>query len=246
MDARNNLFRPKVMFKRLVISDGSPSIDNFPEYRESWERARPRAGFRRYARSGLVNRPFDPHDLSPFWVLTRSANAEVHKEFRSNPKAYSKAPGAWWVYGYRDWTWVGAVGSSEGDLAFELVRVRAFARWGPGREAPLSYPEGTATVSMSGSGEAKKWIDHAAEFGAPFAEQYLADLPQKPASRAYIVYAYVFGTAVAVVVGGVLAGVLGALGFPSWITIPVWLGVSIAGVSLLCRWQRTESPTPKS
>jgi hypothetical protein len=181
------------------------------------------------------SRLFSGNELGPDWVLKRSLNAEFHQEFRNNPKGFSKAPAsAWWVHGYRTWTWVQGVEAIGNKLEFNLAQVQAFAQWGPGRQAPVTSPACHATVSLRDSAEAQMWIHMMqADLGQPFTTDYVASLPSKPMTGAFVAYTYVFWTAVAAVVGLIPAAVLAALGVPLWILVPLWLVGCVATVRFL-------------
>jgi hypothetical protein len=189
-------------------------------------------------RPGQVNH----FDLCPFWVLKRSANEELYQEFKKNPEAYSKTPGAYWVVGHRDWTWVERLFSADKNTNFQfvLVRVKSAAAWGrAGREAPTNDPEGTAHLSLKDTDNAKLLKEHldriAPELGPPFTEEYIANLPVKPITGGMLIYYYVFWIGLAVVI---MLGVLSVLGFPSWTRPPLLVGGCLIAIYLLRRWKQ--------
>lgn len=183
-------------------------------------------------------RPFSCEGYGPDWVLKRSLNADFYDEFKKSPRAFSRVnPLYWWVKGYRRWTWVNALQMTGGNrLNFSLIPVQALAQWGPGQQAPFTLPGVGISVSMGSPNEAQLWLqmisfspnpDLRADFGSPFTDEYIANLPSKPASATFKAYTYLFWAYAAALAGFLGAGILAAMSIPLWIA--VLLGLVIAG-----------------
>jgi len=191
----------------------------------------------------------DSIDFGPFWVLRRFLNEELHQEFISNPRGFSKAPfNAWWVKGLRDWIWVQNLELAGNDLRFGLVRIQALAMiWETGaKPVPNSHWEGWAQLSLGSSDNAarlKNYIEDAVkpEFGSPFEPNYIANLPVTPPSRGYVGYYYVFWTVLAVTI---VVSILRSIGAPLYIAVPIVLVCCILTVRFLGRWLKRRSNAP--
>ena len=181
-------------------------------------------------------RRFDTYRLGSFWTLTRSANEDLHRQFRKDPSTHSnwKPRTAWWVKGSLIWSWVGGesacvVSESPKIVDFhELTRIQAIAQSGPGRQLPGSTMDGWAQVKLKNAEEAQRLIDKVNGFieppnESPFSQDYLASVPAKPMSASYRAYYYFFWIFLAAPFAVVLLlmpvkVVAAALGVP----IPVW------------------------
>jgi hypothetical protein len=220
LDPHNNPVRGEIMLRHLPRI----AIDERGKEHKVYERhAYPMAG-------GKV-------PLSPFWAFKRTANEGLYKEFMSQPGEYSKVRGAWWVHGYRGWSWVEDVcGSDQGKLEFTLEAVRAFSQWGPGRQVPTSYPEGKVSLSFEPAVDTttlqnsiKGWKDSK----PVFREEFLASIPYKPETPAFKAYTNVFWVAVAEVIP---LGVLWGMEAPPWVMLLVGIGVAWFTLHLLKRF----------
>ena len=176
--------------------------------------------------------------LSPFWVFKRTANEGLYKEFMSNPSQHRKVPGAWWIHGYRGWSWVEDVGSAgNGNLEITLEGVRVFSQWGPGRQVPHTFPEGKVLLSFESAADATKLLHdiNARKDSQPvFEKEFLAGLPYKPETTAYKAYTNVFWVAVAEVIP---LGVLWGMEAPLWVILLVGLVVAWFTLYLLKRFR---------
>lgn len=176
--------------------------------------------------------------LSQFWVLRRAANEELYKEFIQNPAGFTKVRTAWWVHGYRKWSWVkGVQRSANGDVLFSLDSVRAFSAAGPGKHVPTCQPEGTVSLIFDRSvdtGQLERIIAGLVEPGAPFREDFISAIPTKPETPAFKAYTNIFWVAVAEVVP---IGVLWGAGAPTWVILLVGIGVAWFVLYLLKRFR---------
>jgi hypothetical protein len=187
--------------------------------------------------------------LSPFWVLKPSANQELHKQLMNNPTAFSKAPGFWWVHGSYGWSWVSEITPHGGsELDFTLNRVVAISKWGPGRDTPSSYLEGTARLRMQkGDADTLKrcivdgWPDLISldkkynvkpDLESAFGKEYIQKLPEKPETTTHVAYFYVFWTSIVLAIA--LGLLLGMDASPA-ATILVSLGISLVTIRFLGR-----------
>jgi hypothetical protein len=174
---------------------------------------------------GISHRFADSIDFGPFWVLKRFLNEELHREFLSNPKAFSKAPiAAWWIHGMRDWSWVQSLDQEDRDLRFGLVRIQAVSTWQTGaKPTPANHWEGTAKLSLKTAEDARRLKERIEEsirpeLGFPFTHDYIANLPTKPPSKGVIAYYYVFWTALP---AAILLGILLGMGAPLYVAVPI-------------------------
>lgn len=176
--------------------------------------------------------------LSPFWVFKRTANEGLYNEFMSNPAQYSKVRGAWWVHGYRGWSWVEDISSvGNGNLEVTLKAVRAFSQWGPGKQVPHSFPEGRVLLRFESAADATTLLGkiNAWKDSQPvFREEFLAALPYKPETTAYKAYRNVFWIAVAEVIP---LGVLWGMGAPPWVILLLGVGVAWFTLYLIKRFR---------
>lgn len=221
LDRHNNLVRKEV----VLIDLPKIVIDERLEEKKVYET-------HRFPMSG-GNVP-----LSPFWVLKRTANEELYKEFMQNPRVFSKVPGAWWVHGYRGWSWVERVCiGRNNDLELTLTAVRSLSQWGPGRQVPSTYPEGVVGLQLAQAAESKKLeevIKGLVESGPPFREEFLTSIPHKPETTAYTAYTYVFWVGVAEVIP---LGILLGAAAPPWLIFAVSLAVGWLTVLMVKRWR---------
>ncbi|HEV2382060.1 MAG TPA: hypothetical protein VG206_20000 [Terriglobia bacterium] len=164
-----------------------------------------------------------------------------------NPTAYAKAPGAWWVRGYVDWTWIrrqpeNPHRSDDGRwvLKFpELWRVRVVDQLGPGPDSPITNIEGTASLSLASREAAESLRDLIKsvvkpELESPFTPEYVASLPKKPMSAGFRSYLYIFWVGLA---AAIMLGVLWGANAPSWITVPAVAAGCFVVVRLIRGWE---------
>jgi len=240
LDANCNLLKTKIKFQRkkdwvpAMVDPFEGKIEPHLEERFGWER-----------------HPEGKFALDPIWVLSRAGNENLHREFMANPRGFSKAPlAAWWVHGYRVWTWVRLVRTrGDSDLLFTLELVEVGSQWGPGQELPSTHTQGMVRLSFKDRAlrdEVERCVkqerDQSAESGDPFRQEFLANLAHKPESTAYRVYGYVVWAAIACTVP---LGILLGAGAPWWFDVPVcvlfgWLGVRLAN------YLRATQGTPRS
>jgi Superinfection immunity protein len=229
LDEKNGPLLKNVVFK--------PKLETVYEYedRQPWKQSpkplRPREKWREGVRP--IHQP-----LGSFWVLDRSLNEDLDREFKQNPTGYSKMIRAWWVRGCREWTLVsGQVDIHAGrDLKEWVVeiprleRVHTYSMWGPGREVPVSSFEGSARLFVKTRAEAealKEKINRVVQddLGAPVSQEYVDSLPVKPMSGTYKVYYYVFWTSLG---GATLLAVLWGAGAPFGVILLGSLGGCLA------------------
>jgi hypothetical protein len=169
--------------------------------------------------------------LSPFWVFKRTANEGLYNEFMSNPAQYLKVRGAWWVHGYRGWSWVENISRlGDGSLEVILLGVRAFSQWGPGKQVPHTFPEGRVLLRFESAADAMELLDDISARKDPqpvFREEFLSALPYQAETTGYKAYTNVLWIGVAEVIP---LGVLWGMEAPLWGILLVGLGV--AGLTL--------------
>lgn len=238
MDRRNNLLGGEIVLKHLPrIAIDERGI----EHKVYRRRPFPMGG-------GRV-------PLSPFWVFKRAANEELYKEFMSNPKGHSKVGGgAWWVDGYRQWSWIDRVSpNNDGSIEFRLKAVLAFSGWGPGRFAPSNHPEGRVYLRFEPTVDSRALASQLNAFkdsdSEPiFRPEFIASIPHKPETPGYALYTNIFWTCAAEVIP---LGILWGLGAPLWLILLVGIGVAWGTLYLLKQFRswiqkRMENPPERS
>jgi hypothetical protein len=221
LDHRNNLLGGEIVLKHL------PRIaidDRGGEHKVYSRHAYPMSG-------GRV-------PLSPFWVFKPTANEGLYNEFLRDPKGYSKVGGAWWVDGYRQWSWIDQVlALGDRELRFRLLAVQVFSAWGPGRQLPTNHPEGWISICFDPPVSAQVLLQRINRQNPedPFRPEFLASIPYRPETPGFRAYTNIFWIAAAEVIP---MGILWGAGAPPWLFLLVGVGVAWGALYLLKRFRR--------